>query len=79
MNREFQHYEHIFKLLLEADSKIWEAVTAIQDEEDSSLKDYLYPLMEVRGALHVQLFRPMYKRFPELAEASGMNEVDSDS
>lgn len=73
MSKEFDHYQQIFNVLLEADAKVWEAVAAIQDEEGSSLEGFIYPLMEMRGSLHTKFFRPMYQQFPGLAAASGMD------
>lgn len=73
MKDEYEEWKRVFDLLLDADKKIWEAVLAAQADERYRLNWTIEPLMGLRGELHVELLRPIYKRFPEIAKAAGMD------
>lgn len=76
MDNEFEQFSRIFSLLLEADKKIWAAVLEIRNDGMSQLEDFVQPLMKLRGELHVEFMRPLYKRYPELAKTAGFDSEE---
>lgn len=74
MENEFDKFKKIFDLLLEADKNIWEAVVEIRDRDIKQLEDFVQPLMKIRGDIHVDFMRPIYKRYPKIAEMAGFAE-----
>lgn len=77
MSDHFELYEQIFNYLLKADQNLWEAVLKIQDGESEGLTSLVPSFMAVRGELHAELMRPIYQKFPELAEKAGFGESDT--
>lgn len=76
MNTEFEQFKKIFDLLLEADQKIWSAVVEIRDGEIKELERLIQPLMKLRGDMHVQFMRPIYEKYPKIAEMAGFDMKD---
>lgn len=76
MDREFEQFKKVFDLLLEADKMIWAAVTEIRDHEIQQLEQFVQPLMKLRGDIHVDFMRPIYKKYPKIAEMAGFDEKD---
>jgi len=74
MDSEFEEFRKVFDLLLEADKKIWAAVVEIQDGEIKQLEKFVQPLMQIRGDIHVEFMRPIYKKYPEIAKIAGFDE-----
>jgi len=73
MSTELDKYSKVFELLLEADKKLWEAVLEIREDNLDELEKHVKPLMELRGNIHVDFMRPMYKKYPILAEKAGFD------
>lgn len=78
MSADFTTCKKIFDLLLEADRKLWDTVLEIQDSGDKKLDEFVKPLMKIRGEIHVEFMRPIYKKHPELAELAGFDAPDED-
>jgi hypothetical protein len=76
MNTDFDAYKKIFDLLLEADKNIWNAVLEIRDGDAKQLESFIQPLMKVRGEMHVEFLRPIYKKYPEIAKLAGFDAAD---
>ena len=76
MDDQFEKYKKIFDCLLEADRNIWQAVVEIGDGGNGQLDKFVQPLMNIRGDLHVEFMRPIYKKYPKIAEMAGFNETD---
>lgn len=76
MDTDFDAYKRVFDLLLEADQKIWSAVLEIQDGNTKELERLIQPLMQLRGEIHVELMRPIYTKYPELAKLAGFDAAD---
>lgn len=76
MDNEFEQFKKVFDLLLEADKKIWAAVSEIKDGEIKPLEKFVQPLMKLRGDIHVEFMRPIYKKYPKIAEMAGFDEKD---
>ena len=74
MDSEFEQFKKVFDLLLEADKKIWAAVSEIKDGEIKPLEKFVPPLMKLRGDIHVEFMRPIYKKYPKIAEMAGFDE-----
>lgn len=74
MNNEFQQFQKVFSLLLEADRKIWEAVIEIRNYDNKQLTQLVNPLMKLRGEMHIEFMRPIYKKYPKIAEKYGFDE-----
>lgn len=75
MNESRKNSENLFRMLLEADEKLWGIVLAIEDEGMGEFESFIPQLMQMRGDLHVQFMRPIYKKYPELATEAGLDEV----
>lgn len=67
-------YELVFDDLLAADEKIWAAIVKIQENNLADLKSFAKPLMQVRGEIHTEFMRPIYKKHPELAKKAGFGD-----
>ena len=78
MKSESENLEEIFRLLLEADRKLWEAVAAIHENETALSALFIQPIMQMRGDIHVNFLRPMYKKFPELEKKFGLDDEPSE-
>ncbi|MFZ5929836.1 MAG: hypothetical protein ACOY15_01330 [Pseudomonadota bacterium] len=76
MDNEFEEYKKIFDLLLLADKNIWEAVVEIRHGEIKQLENFVQPLMKLRGDMHVEFMRPIYKKYPKIAEMAGFDMED---
>jgi len=76
MDNEFE--KKVFDLLLEADQSIWKAVVEMRDSESKPLEKLVQPLMKIRGEIHVEFMRPIYKKYPKLAEMAGFDESIKD-
>lgn len=76
MDNEFEEYKKIFDLLLLADKNIWEAVVEIRHGEIKQLENFVQPLMKLRGDMHVEFMRPIYKKYPKIAEMAGFDTED---
>ncbi len=76
MDNEFEEYKKVFDFLLEADRNIWKAVVEMRDSENKQLERFIQPLMKLRGDLHVEFMRPIYKKYPKIAEMAGFDEKD---
>ena len=76
MDKEFEQFKKVFDLLLEADKKIWAAVVEIQDGEIKQLEKFVQPLMKLRGDMHIEFMRPIYKQYPKIAEMVGFDAKD---
>ena len=76
MNNEFEEYKKVFDFLLEADKNIWKAVVEMRDSENKQLEKFVQPLMKIRGDIHVEFMRPIYKKYPKIAEMAGFDEKD---
>jgi hypothetical protein len=76
MDKDYEAHKKIFDLLLEADRNIWNAVLEIQDGDAKQLEELVKPLMRARGEIHVELMRPIYKKYPALAELAGFDTAD---
>lgn len=76
MDDEFEEYKKIFDLLLQADKNIWEAVIEIRNGEIKQLEKFVQPLMKLRGDMHVEFMRPIYKKYPKIAELAGFDTED---
>lgn len=76
MDNEFEEYKKIFDLLLLADKNIWEAVVEIRHGEIKQLENFVQPLMKLRGEMHVEFMRPIYKKYPKIAEMAGFDTED---
>ncbi len=63
--------KEVFEYLLAADQNIWSAIQKIMDSNDEKLKEQAKPLMLLRGEIHTEFMRPIYKEYPELAEKAG--------
>ena len=74
MDNEFEKYKKVFDLLLEADKNIWKAVVEMRDSEIKPLEKLVQPLMIIRGEIHVEFMRPIYKKYPEIAKMAGFDE-----
>ena len=74
MSTERETIEDVFRLVIEASGKLWDAVAVIGESESERAASLVQPLMQARGNLHVQLLRPMYLRYPELATKFGLDE-----
>lgn len=73
MQSEKEYLDEVFRLVLEASSKLWEAVVAIHEHETALSKSFVQPIMQMRGEMHINFLRPMYKKFPELATKYGLD------
>ena len=60
--------EKLFKKLIEIDKNIWDVVLYIQDNVDCESNDTIINLMDIRGQLHTECLRPIYKKHPALAD-----------
>lgn len=78
MSDEFNQCKSVFDCLLDADQKLWQAVCEIRDTPIEQLNGYVEALMTMRGELHVEFLRPIYKKYPELARSAGF-DTDPDS
>ena len=76
MGDDFEQFKKVFDLLLEADKKIWEAVVEIRDGEIKKLEGFVQPLMKLRGDMHVEFMRPIYKKYPKIAKMTGLDAKD---
>ena len=76
VDNEFEQCKKVFDLLLEADKKIWAAVVEIRDGEIKQLEKFVQPLMKLRGDMHVEFMRPIYKKYPKTAEMAGFDAED---
>lgn len=76
MSQEYDSNKKIFDLLLEADKNIWNAVLEIQNGDAKNLESFMKPLMKIRGEIHVEFMRPIYKKYPELAKLAGFDADD---
>ena len=74
MDKEFEEFKKVFDLLLEADKKIWAAIVEIKDGEIKQLEKFVRPLMKIRGDIHIEFMRPIYKKYPKIAEMAGFDE-----
>ena len=66
--------KEVFECILAADQSIWSAVQKILDSDNEELKELAKPLMLLRGEIHTEFMRPIYKRYPALAEEAGFGE-----
>ena len=76
MDNEFEEYKKAFDLLLEADKNIWKAVVEMRDGGSKELEKFVQPLMKIRGDIHVEFMRPIYKKYPKIAEMAGFDVED---
>lgn len=76
MDKKFDQYKTILDYLLEADKCIWNAVLEINELDDEQLGKFVQPLMQLRGEIHVDFMRPIYTKYPELAQLAGFDEED---
>ena len=76
MDDEFEEHKKVFDLLLSADKNIWEAVVEIRDGEIKQLEKFVQPLMKLRGEMHIEFLRPIYKKYPKIAEMAGFDKED---
>ena len=74
MGNEADKYEEVFQHLIDADKQLWEAVKAIEDSGIEHLELLIPNLMKFRGDLHVDFMRPIYKKYPHLAEDAGFGD-----
>ena len=73
-NNESAKYEEVFQRLINADKQLWKAVKAIEDSDIEPLESLISNLMKFRGDLHVNSMRPMYKKYPHLADKAGFGD-----
>lgn len=73
MNSERENLEEVFRLIMEASGKLWDAVAALHENETALSASFTEPLMQMRGDIHVKFLRPMYKKYPELATKFGLD------
>ena len=78
MQSERQTLEDVFRLVMEASGKLWDAVAAIRSHETTLSAPFTQPLMEMRGDMHVKFLRPIYKKYPELATKFGLDDEPDD-
>lgn len=81
MNNDFEQCKKVFDMLLKADNSIWEPVIEIQNSNNKQLEEFIQPLMNLRGEIHVEFMRPIYQKYPEIAKIAGFdieNESDDD-
>ena len=76
MDDEFEEHKKVFDLLLSADKNIWEAVVEIRDGEIKQLEKFVQLLMKLRGEMHIEFLRPIYKKYPKIAEMAGFDKED---
>jgi len=76
VDNEFEQFKKVFDLLLEADKKLWAAVSEIKDGGIKPLEMFVPPLMKLRGDIHVEFLRPIYQKYPTIAEMAGFDEND---
>ena len=74
MNNTDKSYELVFESLIAADKNIWEAILQVQESGDADLKKLAKPLMHLRGEMHTEFMRPIYKKYPDLAAKGGFND-----
>ncbi len=74
MKSESENIEDVFRLIMEASEKLWEAVAAIHENESTLAASFTQPLMQMRGDIHVKLLRPLYKKHPYLATKFGLDD-----
>jgi hypothetical protein len=72
MKRENDEFEELFRFILEADQKIWQAVGSISESETEFADSMVEALMQIRGEIHLKVLRPVYKRFPDLLVKFGL-------
>jgi hypothetical protein len=63
-----KYKEELFKEFVEIDNKIWSTINFIQKKKGCESNTEIMKLMELRGQLHNDCMRPIYKEFPELAD-----------
>jgi hypothetical protein len=73
MSKELDEFKNVFDQLLEADKSIWNAVMKIRDHDIKQLEYFVEPLMKMRGDIHTEFMRPIYKKYPELAKEAGFD------
>lgn len=74
MDSKADVYKEVFDSLLDADKCLWKAVLDIQDRGDTHLNGLINSLMQIRGEIHTEIMRPIYKQHPELAEQAGFDQ-----
>jgi len=67
----YKLYQEVFELLIKADEELWSAVKTLHAAKDQSCIDFAKTLLELRGEIHSEAMRPIYKKYPELAEKAG--------